>query len=688
VKETTKTAIFAGVAAVLGLGAWLTAPRTADSGRSPTEGIVGKDLFDKYDPLAASTLKIVKVNEELGKVSDFEVTRDRESGVWTIPSHFGYPADAAAQMSEAANTFINLKVLQVVSERRDEHALFGVVEPDLEKLQAGDQGVGLLVRLQDEKGDNLVNLLIGKPVKDKPGQRFVRIPGQDPIYAVAINTDPLSTDFSRWIESDLLKLSSNDIQTIGIRDYSILPSQDGSQVLSPNYDADLSFNTVDGKWSADRIVSYQGANDTPRVIGENEQLNSTKLNEMKNALDSLKLVDVQRKPKGLASDLKVESSLLDDKESVVALVRKGFVPQKGKDGGSEIYASSGELLVGLRDGVQYLIRFGNSREAQASDQEPAKDESQEASSLALDRYMLVTAKLDESKFPSPQLQQIPETYEQWLEMEARQKAAAAGPQISAPAQGVPAETPPVPEAPAPEAPAPEAPAPEAPAPEAPAPEAPAPEAPAPEAPAEGTPATTPEPPAEAEPAAGDGDAPATTADDSAPAAQPQPEATEGTEQPPAADQPPAKEDGQAATKRTSIRLVSFQPPEDGKAEPPAGEVAQPTANPQDPAAAQEPAAEPPLTDSEKKERLELAREKISKENQRLIDDRNERLEGAKKKVAELNARFADWFYVINDKEYKRLRAQLDELIQPKGAAAPGIDPGAFRPGQFNLPGNP
>jgi hypothetical protein len=44
--------------------------------------------------------------------------------------------------------------------------------------------------------------------------------------------------------------------------------------------------------------------------------------------------------------------------------------------------------------------------------------------------------------------------------------------------------------------------------------------------------------------------------------------------------------------------------------------------------------------------------------------------------------------VINDKEYKRLRAQLDELIQPKGAAAPGIDPGAFRPGQFNLPGNP
>jgi hypothetical protein len=136
-------------------------------------------------------------------------------------------------------------------------------------------------------------------------------------------------------------------------------------------------------------------------------------------------------------------------------------------------------------------------------------------------------------------------------------------------------------------------------------------------------------------------------------------------------------------------LVSYQPPGEGTAEAPGGQVDQPAASQQDPAAPQEaPAADVPLTDSEKKERLELAREKISKENQRLIDDRNERLESARKKVAELNARFADWFYVINDKEYKRLRAQLDELIQPKGAATPGSDPGAFRPGQFNLPGNP
>ncbi len=96
------------------------------------------------------------------------------------------------------------------------------------------------------------------------------------------------------------------------------------------------------------------------MLTDTEQLNATKLNEMKNALDSLRIVDVVRKPKGLAADLKVEKALLDDRESQLTMFRRGFIPQQGKDGSSEIYAANGELQVTLRDGVQYLIRFGNS----------------------------------------------------------------------------------------------------------------------------------------------------------------------------------------------------------------------------------------------------------------------------------------------------------------------------------------
>ncbi len=83
------------------------------------------------------------------------------------------------------------------------------------------------------------------------------------------------------------------------------------------------------------------------------------------------------------------------------------------------------------------------------------------------------------------------------------------------------------------------------------------------------------------------------------------------------------------------------------------------------------------TEEELKERLEAARERITKKNTRAIDERNDRLEAAKKKAGELNARFAEWYYEITDSELKRLRASLDDLIKKKnapGAPAAGDTP--------------
>ena len=104
--------------------------------------------------------------------------------------------------------------------------------------------------------------------------------------------------------------------------------------------------------------------------------------------------------------------------------------------------------------------------------------------------------------------------------------------------------------------------------------------------------------------------------------------------------------------------------------------------PRDPSPAQ-------LTDEEWKERLEAERERITKENQRKIDQRNDRLAVAKKKSAELNARFADWYYIVSDAEFKRLKIELSDLITAKGASNPGPPdglPGGV-PG-INIPGLP
>jgi hypothetical protein len=109
-------------------------------------------------------------------------------------------------------------------------------------------------------------------------------------------------------------------------------------------------------------------------------------------------------------------------------------------------------------------------------------------------------------------------------------------------------------------------------------------------------------------------------------------------------------------------------------------------------AAQAPAATAAETEQEAKERLEAAREKINKENQRLIDERADKIDAGKKKAAELNARFAEWYYEISDADYKRLRIKLDELIEKKGNPSSPADNAGAAPGfggglPFNFPGN-
>ncbi len=425
----------------------------------------------------------------------------------------------------------------------------------------------------------------------------------------------MTTEFTKWIEPDLLKLSSTDIQTLGIRDYSILQTDRGA-VLNPNFDADVSYTTTDGKWNADSIRIREGANSTPRVLKEDEQLNATKLNEIRNALDSLRIVDVRRKPKGLASNLKIENTLLEDRESMIALARRGFIPQKGADGSSEIFASSGELLATLRDGVQYLVRFGNTT-GESSESETEKkegDASKEQNSLKLDRYMLVTARVDESKFPQVVLKPLPETYEDLLKMEAAEKPALPD---AVPTNAEKATDEPTP------------------------------------ADAKASAESKSEENASAKPIGSE-------------VKEPKTEETKSESQP----------KDQASLNATKATFVSFQEKQDGSDAKPAAVQETEKAKPQ------EPETPKVVTEDEKKEKLSVAREKITKENQQMIDERSEKLQAAHKKVAELNARFADWFYVISETEYKRLRVTLDELIQAKSAATSPAGAGGFPAVEF------
>jgi hypothetical protein len=392
--EALKTSIYAGVALVVSLAAFLSRPKVEEF---EVQDIVGKPLFENFDdPAKAGRLQIVKYDDELGTLQRFEVARDKESKAWTIPSHGGYPADAEDRMRDAALLLVDLQVLDVASEEAGDHEMFGVVEPDKDKLRVGDVGVGQLVSFEDLKGDDLASLVIGGKVKGNEELRFVRIPGQDILYVVNIDPDKLSTKFEDWIEKDLLKMNAWDVKSATVKNYTV--SKQSMTTVAMDRKFDLSARYEDNKWQLDSLMEYTNGRPAEVTLTEDEELNGDKLNELKNAVDGLEIIDVRRKPTGLGGDLKAGEGFAKNNEGIADLNRHGFYVMSAPEGGYEVLSANGEIYVGMDSGTEYVLRFGD----------VVPNASDDAGEEGDSRYLFVTARVDMSKFPSPELEPEPE----------------------------------------------------------------------------------------------------------------------------------------------------------------------------------------------------------------------------------------------------------------------------------------
>jgi hypothetical protein len=390
VTEGKKTLVAAAVALAVALVAFLTQPKDVEFTQSEVYKQIGKPLFPDFtDPGKAARLEIVRVNQELGQVNKFEVARDKKTDLWIIPSHNNYPADAEAQIRDVSLLFVDMKVQDIVTTAPEDHAYYGVVEPNEQTATSGS-GVGTLVTVESRDGEKLVQLIVGKPSKNSShNEHFVRRPGQDVVYLASIDTSKLTTKFEDWIEKDLLKLNAWDIADIRIQDYSVTGTiQQGVFGLTKRFDVTLKWDSSKGQWTLDKFVTFRGDRAIPAQMAPDEELNTTKLNDLKNALDDLQIVDVFRKPKGLGADLKAERGLLNDAEGVQSLVDKGFYPLASSGDQVELLSANGEIHVGMNDGVQYILRFGQT--------------TQDANSGKLNRFLFVMATFDESRIPMPE----------------------------------------------------------------------------------------------------------------------------------------------------------------------------------------------------------------------------------------------------------------------------------------------
>ncbi|MFP6670609.1 MAG: DUF4340 domain-containing protein, partial [Pirellulaceae bacterium] len=392
--EMVKTQVYVGVAVVL---AALAVFWKSGYVEMQLDDMVGKDLFAKFTSADAATdLTITNYDTNFDKPVNFQVSRDKKTDQWVIPSEDGYPADAEEQMQKAVTALIDLEVVDIASEVAKDHELYGVLEPTNDVV-AGSKGIGMLVEVADARKNKLAHLIIGKQDANNNELRFVRVRGEDVTYVVKLDLTNFTTEFNEWIEEDLLSLNPFDIRTVALKDYAILEVIDprtGGPIkqLIQRSDTALIWNQEESKWKIGHMHEFKAPDQpTPTELSENEELNSERLNELKNALDDLKIVGVKQKP-------------ADTNQA--KLQEYGFYPFPTTDENNkkidDVRSANGEVHVSLQDGIQYVLRFGD---IVPLDTVKATSEN---SADNIYRYLVVAARLDKSQIPPPTLEPEPE----------------------------------------------------------------------------------------------------------------------------------------------------------------------------------------------------------------------------------------------------------------------------------------
>lgn len=409
--ETAKTLTFMAAGAVALLAAFAVIP--SSNSLDPTE-YVGLRI-NEFDVEKPKRLKIVKFDAETATPREFEVAED--NGLWTIPSKDGYPADATEQMAEAANCLIDREILRVASPSRSEHGALGVINPSDAKLSSEADGVGIRVIMSDNEGV-LTDMIVGKPVRDAEGQYHVRNSDQDIVYVVELDPSKLTTRFEDWIEDDLLKINPFDIRRIEVKDYTaeLMGTAQGIGVKwDRRAEMALDYNNTDSKWSAASLKKFDKAQESyvDYKLSDDEEISEETLNKLRDSLDDLLLVDVERKPEGLSADLKAGQDFVKDNEAALNLMERGFAPIGSKDGDSvDILSTEGEVVASLQDGVEYVLRFGNLQmESDGGENESATDPANgetKKSEDHINRYLFVMARFNESLIEKPELDELPE----------------------------------------------------------------------------------------------------------------------------------------------------------------------------------------------------------------------------------------------------------------------------------------
>lgn len=407
-----KTLALAAAAGVMVAVAVATHPSTKPfvAGASDQGAALAPELTD---PQKVASLEVISWDDQDARPRAFKV--EQQNNRWVIPSAFNYPVDATQNMAAAAASFVGALKERVVTDQASEHQRLGVVAPD-DAASTATTGRGTRVTMRDTTGKTVADLIIGGPVADEstaagapPAKRYVREVGKNRVYTTTLN-QAYSTRFADWVQTDLLKVTADQVKSIGIERYHI-NEQSGTlndlknivltrgEAPAPPPGGNPQSPPPTAPWTL--ASGDNGAPVAPPPAGA--ALNQQRVEDMLTALSTLKIVGVRPKPPNLVSIMSGEKGegkiVLSDQAS---LQRHGFF----LTGNGVLVANEGSMTIQCSDGVLYTLWIGELATDEATkDQAAGVAAAPGAASKAKPadgRYMMVTVTFDEKALgPAP-----------------------------------------------------------------------------------------------------------------------------------------------------------------------------------------------------------------------------------------------------------------------------------------------
>lgn len=352
-----RTLMFAGIAVASAVIAFV-----ANSASQPdsVDGFadVGQMFFPDFQDVGSATaLTVVDYDNDARGTQSFAVQQN-DSGLWVIPSHHDYPAEAADRLARTATSLMGIKKTAVTSRSKEDWKRYGVLAPDADGAAEADER-GTRLTLSDSSGNSLVDLIIGSKVPEQANQYYVRVPEKNTTYIADLDID-LSAKFSDWIEPDLLKINPTDLVSVTLDNYSIDETQG-----TINLGEVLKFQKEDlktsGTWSLADLKT------------ETEEFDTSPVTSLATNLDQLKIVGVRPKPEGLDDNMRINPVVKQILQGQMGALGYFFGPDRTGEG-ERLYSNEGELLAGTDKGVQYTLYFGEIARGTGKDIEVGLDD--------------------------------------------------------------------------------------------------------------------------------------------------------------------------------------------------------------------------------------------------------------------------------------------------------------------------